>query len=194
MLRCLHEIGPITCILTRTDWCTLWMWHAAGTFHLKTSAAVCWLESTPSPLCTSGFVRKSANVRLISCLCWTFKLRQATRMWLQICPIMSKLMIMPDAELNNWFRQIQSLHKATLSLKLRIIILSKLVAHNAALYAPTARQMPSTHVLARKLGQPLFTAKQWRVWTQDLIQEGTVSKATSSRLTVETLKGFVRTL
>ena len=90
------------------------------------------------------------------------------------------------AELNNWFRQIQSLHKATLSLKLRIILLSKLVAHNAALYAPTARQMPSTHVLARKLGQPLFTAKQWRVWTQDLVQEGTVSKATlplrSSRL------------
>ncbi|CAJ1456297.1 unnamed protein product, partial [Effrenium voratum] len=68
------------------------------------------------------------------------------------------------AELNSWFRQVQQLHRSTLQLKLRVLFLGKLLAHNMALYHPTARQMPSAHVLARRLGQSLWTKDEWSEW------------------------------
>eukprot|EP00438_Fugacium_kawagutii_P003693 Skav206833 [mRNA] locus=scaffold3672:167985:175192:- [translate_table: standard] len=68
------------------------------------------------------------------------------------------------AELNGWFRQTQSLHKSTLDMKLHILGLAKLLSHNASLYSPTARQMFSSHVLARRLGAGLWTVEAWREW------------------------------
>ena len=64
------------------------------------------------------------------------------------------------AELNNFFRQIQSMHLSTLSLKLNILRLGKLMSHNLALFRPTARQMPGAHVLARRLGKPVVFTLQ----------------------------------
>lgn len=68
------------------------------------------------------------------------------------------------AEVNNWFRQTQSLHQSTLSLKLRILVLAKLIAHNTSLYSPTARQMSSSQVLARRIGAGLWTQEEWQNW------------------------------
>ena len=68
------------------------------------------------------------------------------------------------AEINNWFRQAQSLHKSTLSLKLDVLVFSKLIAHNTSLYSPGARQMSSSHVLARRIGTSLRTMDDWKGW------------------------------
>ena len=60
------------------------------------------------------------------------------------------------AEINNWFRQIQSLHHSTLKSKLNIMCLAKLLPHNVSLYSPTCRQMPEGIVLARVLSKPVW--------------------------------------
>lgn len=65
------------------------------------------------------------------------------------------------AEINNWFRQIQAIHRSTLRLKLQVVVHAKLLSHTTALYSPTARQMPAAHVLARRLGQPLWLKTEW---------------------------------
>ena len=70
------------------------------------------------------------------------------------------------AELNAIFRQTQQLHRSTLELKLQVIRLAKLLAHGGALYSPTARQITSGHVLARRLGQPLWSAAAWKAWVE----------------------------
>ena len=46
------------------------------------------------------------------------------------------------AEVISWFRQIQAMHKSTLTLKLRIQSLGKLLAHQVALHSPTCSQLP----------------------------------------------------
>ena len=71
------------------------------------------------------------------------------------------------AEINGWFRQTQNLHPATLKLKLNILARSKLLAHNSALQSPTARQMLSSHVLARPIGCGLWAPEEWVAWAED---------------------------
>lgn len=68
------------------------------------------------------------------------------------------------AEINGWFRQTQSIHQSTLKLKLGILTLSKLLSHNAALYSPAARQMMSSQVLARRIGNGLWSKDEWNAW------------------------------
>ena len=61
--------------------------------------------------------------------------------------------------------QTQSLlHKSTLDIKLHILTLAKLLSHNSCLYSPTARQMVSGHVLARRLGGGLWNSDAWNSW------------------------------
>ena len=81
------------------------------------------------------------------------------------------------AEINAWFRQIQSMHRSTLALKIKCFQLGKLLAHNAALYNPSARQMPSGHVFARCVAQPLFTSRTWTDWIAQQEREGTSRRA-----------------
>ena len=66
------------------------------------------------------------------------------------------------AEMRSWFRQIQSMHQSSLRLKCSAFRLRKLLEHNTALYRPTARQMTPGHVLARRLGQKLWSARAWQ--------------------------------
>ena len=70
------------------------------------------------------------------------------------------------AEINAWFRQTQGIHQSTLKLKLGILTLSKLLSHNAALYSPTARQMLSSQVLARRIGSGLWSQEDWNAWAK----------------------------
>ena len=81
------------------------------------------------------------------------------------------------AEVNQWFRQIQSMHRSTLVLKLQILRLGKLLAHNVALYTPTSRQMPAAQVLARRLGVSLWTDKTWKAWSMEQKGQGRAPRA-----------------
>ncbi|CAK9064522.1 Uncharacterized protein SCF082_LOCUS33199 [Durusdinium trenchii] len=76
------------------------------------------------------------------------------------------------AELNLWFRQIQSVHRSTFQLKLQIIQFSKLWTHDSALHAPTTRQMTNIQILARKVGHPLWSKNQWKQWVQGQRERG----------------------
>jgi hypothetical protein len=75
------------------------------------------------------------------------------------------------AKMNSWFLQTQGLHQTTLKIKLSILTLSKLLSHNAALYSPTAAQLPSSQVLARRLGQGLWTKESWASWAACSLQK-----------------------
>ena len=68
------------------------------------------------------------------------------------------------AELRGFFKQIQRQHKSTLKLKLSVLLVAKLLQHNAALYFPTCRQMVPTQVLSRRLGSACFSDRAWRSW------------------------------
>ncbi|CAE7421452.1 unnamed protein product [Symbiodinium natans] len=80
-------------------------------------------------------------------------------------------------EVNNWFRETQKLHKATLSLKLSIMQLGKLLTHNNALYKPTTRQMPEAELLARLTSKDLFRATEWEEWCSELVDGSIKGKA-----------------
>jgi hypothetical protein len=80
------------------------------------------------------------------------------------------------AEINNWFRQTQTIHQATVQLKLQVMGLSKLIAHNSAMYRPTSRQMSASAVLARSTCCPIWTNRSWRDWCNSLLHERTMAK------------------
>ncbi len=83
------------------------------------------------------------------------------------------------AEIGRWFEHSQSMHRATLRLKLHILRFSKLLAHNEALYRPSSRQQQQGEVLARKLGSTrLWTARSWASWCRTMeSRTGTVLKS-----------------
>ena len=66
------------------------------------------------------------------------------------------------AEVRSWFRETQKMHQSTLQLKLRILHLSKLIAHNLAMYRPTLRQVTSNMVLARAVVPSPWPVPQWK--------------------------------
>jgi hypothetical protein len=73
-------------------------------------------------------------------------------------------------EINTWFRQTQKLHTATLELKLSILHLAKLLAHNSALYRHTTKQVGQAAILARVTRKSPWTARQWERWCQSLFE------------------------
>lgn len=77
------------------------------------------------------------------------------------------------AEMNGWFRQVQSMHRSTLQLKLEIMHLAKLLPHQLALHSPTTRQIPSSHVLA---GKRLWTPATWQSWIMEQRASGKVRR------------------
>ena len=80
------------------------------------------------------------------------------------------------AEMNGWFRQVQSMHRSTLQLKLEIMHLAKLLPHQLALHSPTTRQIPSSHVLARRVGKRLWTPATWQSWIMEQRASGKVRR------------------
>ena len=64
-------------------------------------------------------------------------------------------------------RQVQRLHRSTLQLKLDVLHLAKLLPHQLALTMPTSRQMASGHILARRLGSPVWTKTGWKEWVAE---------------------------
>jgi hypothetical protein len=72
------------------------------------------------------------------------------------------------AEINSWFRQTQMLHQSTMKLKLQVLRVGKLLAHNSAMYRPTTRQMASGAVLCRALYRTVWTKRTWNQWCMGL--------------------------
>ena len=81
------------------------------------------------------------------------------------------------AEMNSWFRQTQSVHKATLRLKLLVMCIAKMLCHDAAMRFPTARQMSYGVVLARCSARLVWTAASWRACCVELDAGGRKRKA-----------------
>ncbi|CAE6972000.1 unnamed protein product [Symbiodinium sp. CCMP2592] len=80
-------------------------------------------------------------------------------------------------EINNFFRETQKIHKTTLSLKLKILQLSKQMTHNAALYHETTRQMAEAEVLARTSSREMWSSEQWQAWCDELQDDARIKKA-----------------
>ncbi|CAE7260379.1 unnamed protein product [Symbiodinium sp. CCMP2592] len=74
------------------------------------------------------------------------------------------------AEMRSWLRQIQSMHQSSLLLKCSVFRLRKLLEDNTALHRPTARQMTPGHVLARRLGQNLWSTRAWQQFAKEKAQ------------------------
>ena len=81
-------------------------------------------------------------------------------------------------EINNWFRQTQTMHQPTFRLKLRILTISKLISHNAALYAPTVRQLNQSVVLSRAVCRDIWAPLEWKQWCSAKCQRNRIGKAT----------------
>lgn len=81
------------------------------------------------------------------------------------------------AELNRCFRSTQAIHQSTVRLKLQMLCFGKLVSHTSAMYRPTIRQMPSSHVLARSLGCSIWTPQSWCEWCAELAGNHHMNKA-----------------
>ena len=71
-------------------------------------------------------------------------------------------------EINTWFRETQKMYQGTLSLKLIIMHLGKVLARNSAWYRPTTRQMPEAELLARISGRQLWSDSEWAAWCSSL--------------------------
>ena len=65
------------------------------------------------------------------------------------------------AEVNRWFRNQPELYLETLELQLAAATHAKLIAHNAAMYAPALRALTSQTVLATAMGRQLTTPDEW---------------------------------
>ena len=98
-------------------------------------------------------------------------------MWMRARMTAAELDLLPSgttsnesshAEINNWFRQTQQIHQATLRLKLQILQLAKLLPHNAAAYHPTVRQATAGYVLARVAMRTVWHSEQWTEWCASL--------------------------
>lgn len=72
------------------------------------------------------------------------------------------------AEMRKWFDGMPTIYGPTLELKLSILALAKLWAHNAALYRPTAVQLQQKLVLHRVVAAcRLWTDEAWTSWCRD---------------------------
>ncbi|CAK0792945.1 unnamed protein product, partial [Prorocentrum cordatum] len=66
------------------------------------------------------------------------------------------------AEVNRWFRNQPELYLETLELQLAAATHAKLIAHNAAMYAPALRALTSQTVLATAIGRQLASPDEWQ--------------------------------
>ncbi len=87
------------------------------------------------------------------------------------------------SEINSWFRTTVQMHQTTLSIKLKMLCIGKLLQHNSALYHPTSRQVPSSLVLARTLSKDQWTTQSWNKWCRTLKQGNRIRKASLSLTT-----------
>ena len=74
-------------------------------------------------------------------------------------------------EVNSWYRNNTTVFPTTLTLELRVARMSKLLAHNAALYRPTLRQMRSVDVLPVAVLGVRLAGPAWQKWCGSQVRE-----------------------
>ena len=92
--------------------------------------------------------------------------RSLPRSWLTLLPAGTASNESLHAELNRWWRNSPEQFPTTLQLHLAVGHLGKLLAHNAALYSPTSRQVSHDQVLALAVQGVQFTEQAWRSWCE----------------------------
>ncbi len=76
------------------------------------------------------------------------------------------------ANVKNAFRQVRTIHKATLEVKAQILTLAKLIEHNAGMYHDTSRQMLPSVILGRVSAISKWTDASWASWCSELERSG----------------------
>lgn len=90
------------------------------------------------------------------------------------------------AEINRWFRTIQTLHQSTLEVKLHALCLRKQLPHASAMSCPTTKQMPPATVLANMLRHGLWgDTSEWETWCGSLSGGGRVPAKAALPLTAQ---------
>lgn len=82
-----------------------------------------------------------------------------------------------NSEILSAYTWSQVIHKATLQLKLVVLLMAKQLQHDAAFRAPTLHQLPPAIVMARVSQRPLWTSAMWRAWCLDCKEGGPRAKA-----------------
>ena len=90
--------------------------------------------------------------------------RGLPRCWFPLLPSGTGTNESLHAEINKWWRNSPEQFPTTLQLHLRIGHFGKLLAHNAALYAPTLRQVSHDQTLVLALRSVVFAGEPWRMW------------------------------
>ena len=93
--------------------------------------------------------------------------RSLPHSWMTLLPAGTASNESLHAELNNWWKNSPEQFPTTLQLHLSVGHLGKLLAHNAALYYPTLRQVSHDQVLALALRGVEFKEEEWQLWCQD---------------------------
>ncbi len=73
------------------------------------------------------------------------------------------------AEVNRWFRNQPDIYSTTVGMQLRVCHLGKLLTHNAAMYAPTLRQMDQQSLLHMTAASFTIPASEWSSWCAELV-------------------------
>jgi hypothetical protein len=92
--------------------------------------------------------------------------RSLPHSWMTLLPAGTASNESLHAELNRWWKNSPEQFPTTLQLHLSVGHMGKLLAHNAALYTPTLRQVGHDQVLALALRGVIFTDKGWEAWCQ----------------------------
>ena len=87
--------------------------------------------------------------------------------WMTVLPAGTTSNESLHAELNRWWRNSPEQFPTTLHLYLAIGHLGKLLAHNAALYSPTVRQVSHDQVLALAVRGVVFLDAEWKAWCEE---------------------------
>ena len=93
--------------------------------------------------------------------------RSLPQSWMTLLPAGTTSNESLHAELNRWWKNSPEQFATTLQLHLSVGHMGKLLAHNAALYSPTLRQVGHDQVLALALRAVQFTEPDWLNWCLD---------------------------
>ena len=81
------------------------------------------------------------------------------------------------AELNTWYRSQPEVFPTTLELQLDVARLGKLLAHNAAMYHPTSRQVRHEQVRDLAVSGCGWSAAEWQAWCAQGCSHGAITPA-----------------
>ncbi|CAE7715294.1 unnamed protein product [Symbiodinium sp. CCMP2592] len=150
--------------------------YRTETQFLESMAAICSLfadEMTKTTFAGPTLHRLLVNLTTPAKIQWLFndtRYRHACKMS-QICLLPSGTTSNESLhhEINSWFREIVSMYRPTLEIKLKFFHYVKLSSHNASLHHPLQRQNTQKQMAHRIIGMAdIWTPRDWRNWCKAL--------------------------